>query len=269
MKNGWADVLEHREFEDGHVLLADSTTANMPGVVRELAGDVPLIATDPPYGNIVNEAWDKTSLTDEKFAQWMFRWTVTWQTILLDRGAFYVWGGIGKPGFRPFLKYLMKVEEHARTDLNLANLITWSKKRAYGVKHNYLFTREECAYFCKGDIKKPLVFNIPLLSVKRGYAGYNKKYPAKSEFKRRTNVWMDTTEVMRNKKHPTEKAARVVEIPIEVHTNPGDWVVDPFAGCGTTGIAARKLGRKFVLIEQDEEHYRMMVERLSEKDDDD
>jgi DNA modification methylase len=106
------------------------------------------------------------------------------------------------------------------------------------------------------------VFNIPLLDTKRGYAGYNKKYPAKSEFYRRTNVWMDVTEIMRGKVHPTQKAQRVIEIPIEVHTNPGEWVIDPFAGSGATGHAARKLGRKFVLIEKDEEMFNSMVQSL-------
>jgi site-specific DNA-methyltransferase (adenine-specific) len=230
-------------------------------VVRQLTGDVGLIIADPPYGNILTNKWDRVNESEEQFAQWMCDWTHMWSDMLLPNAAFYVWGGIGRPGFRPFFRYIPEVENG--NVLQLANLITWSKKRAYGVKHNYLFTREELAYFIKGDdIKKPRCFNIPLLETKRGYAGFNAKYPAKSEFYRRTNVWMDVTEMMRGKVHDAQKAQRVIEIPIEVHTNPGEWVIDPFAGAGTTAHAARKLGRRFVVIEKDEKTFEELIDRL-------
>jgi site-specific DNA-methyltransferase (adenine-specific) len=249
------------QVEGGYAVCADSSRLEVTSEVRGLTGDVPLIVADPPYGNILPVSWDRFIEPDVRFVQWMMYWTANWQRVLLDGAAFYVWGGIGTPEFRPFLRYLVRVEEE--TPLRLANLITWKKKRAYGVKHNYLFTREECAYFINGsDIKKPRCFNIPLLEEKRGYAGYNEKYPAKSEYYRRTNVWTDVTEVMRNKVHDAQKAQRVIEVPIEVHTTPGEWVIDPFAGSGTTALAARKLGRRFVVIEKDEKTFEEMLERL-------
>lgn len=252
-----------RSFDDGIVICGDGTDPDLIAEVVAVTGRVPLISTDPPYGRVLDEEWDQTDLTDEEFANWMLRWTRAWEErALQDAAAFYVWGGVGVVGFRPFFKYISLVE--GETGLRLANLITWSKKRAYGVQHNYLFTREELAYFCKGDPKKPRCFNVPLLDELRGYAGYNKKYPARSEFKRRTNVWTDVTEVMRGKLHPAQKAQRVIEIPIEVHTQPGEWVIDPFAGSGTMGLAARRLGRRFVLIEKDESHFETIVRRLDD-----
>jgi DNA modification methylase len=173
----------------------------------------------------------------------------------------YVWGGIGKPHFRPFYRYLADVEN--RTKWQLANHITWSKKRAYGVSHNYLFTREECAYLTLGDIKKPRMFNIPLLDEKRGYAGYNNKYPAKSEFLRRTNVWRDITEIMQGKVHVCQKPEKLAEIMIATHTTDGEWVLDPFAGSGSTGLAARRMGRRFVLVEQDERAVNVILDRMA------
>lgn len=254
-------------FRDGFAILGDSTTDGAAQAVADLLGPrkLQLIVADPPYGNIVSEGWDRVDDWDDgQFAHWMIDWTILWEQFLEPNAAFYVWGGIGRPQFRPFFRYLLEVED--RTDLRLANLITWSKRRAYGVQHNYLFTREECAYLIKGtDIKKPRKFNVPLLDEKRGYPGYNKKYPAKSEYKRRTNVWTDITEVMRGKLHPTQKADRVIEVPIEVHTDPGEWVLDPFAGCGTTALAARRLGRNFIVIEQDEEHFEMITKRLRDE----
>jgi site-specific DNA-methyltransferase (adenine-specific) len=249
------------KLEGGYAICADSTQVETMRQVHQFTGDVPLIVADPPYGNILPALWDRFSDDEERFTQWMLDWTLTWSQTLHPNAAFYVWGGIGVPGFRPFFRYLSKVEHD--TDLKIANLITWKKKRAYGIQHNYLFTREECVYLFKGDnIKKPRCFNVPLLEERRGYAGYNAKYPAKSEFYRRTNVWTDVTEVLRGKVHSAQKAQRVIEVPIEVHTRVGEWVVDPFAGSGTTALAARRLGRNFVVIEKDKHLFAEMVDRL-------
>ncbi len=249
-------------FDDGYVIAGDCTDPRTQALVSQLAGQAPLIVADPPYGNIVREEWDRVDGSDDAlYSSWMAEWTLSWaETCLLPGGAFYVWGGVGKPGFRPFLRYLSEVERPGKFEM--ANLITWAKKRAYGVGHNYLWTREECAYFVNGHAKKPRAFKIPLLDTKRGYAGYNDRYPAKSEFYRRTNVWADITEILRGKLHPTQKSQRVLEIPIEVHTDAGEWVLDLFGGAGTTAFAARKLGRKFIVIEKDEAYASAMVVRL-------
>jgi DNA modification methylase len=252
------------QFTDGFAICADAASEVTIDSVKQLIGESPLIITDPPYGGILKDAWDNEIEVESEFVNWMLGWTKLWSELLLPNAAFYVWGGIGRPGFRPFLHYLTQVESgEFVAGMTLANLITWHKKRAYGVKHNYLFTREELAYFIKGgDIKKPRCFNIPLLETKRGYAGYNAKYPAKSEFYRRTNVWADVTEIMQGKVHSAQKAQRVIEIPIEVHTVSGECIIDPFAGSGTAAFAARKLGRRFVVIEKDEQTFNDMVTRL-------
>lgn len=250
------------DLPGGHAVCGDSTAREAIELALELCGgQVPLIHADPPYGNVLPAGWDRWEGTAADFAHWMVLWTDLWSCALLPDAAFYVWGGVGSPGFRPFLQFLIDVE--VQTNLRLANLITWKKRRAYGVQHNYLFTREECAYLINGpNVKKPRCFNVPLLAEKRGYAGYDERYPAKSEFYRRSNVWTDITEVMRGKVHDAQKAARTAEVPIEVHTRLGEWVIDPFAGSGTTALAAAKLGRRFLVFERDEATFEAMVERI-------
>jgi DNA modification methylase len=227
-------------------------------ILEVSGGDLPLVIADPPYGNIVDANWDDVGKDDAAFASWMLDWTIHIEGLSCPGAALYVWGGVGRPLFRPFYRYLVEVERN--TGYRVANHITWAKKRAYGVQHNYLFTREELAYLHLGsDITEPRCFNIPLLEQKRGYAGYNPKYPARSEYLRRTNVWTDQTEILRGKIHTAQKPQRLHEIPIEVHTHPGEWVLDPFAGSGTTALAARKLGRRFIVVEADEEQFERMV----------
>lgn len=259
-------MIKHCIFSDGFVVCGDSTDKQVQSFVAstlqtfQQTQKVPLIIADPPYGNVVKDKWDRTNLPDEKFSSWMVDWTNDWRNFLEEGAAFYVWGGVGSVSFRPFFKYLTKVESPGKFEL--ANLVTWSKKRGYGVQNNYLFTREELAYFIEGNAKKPKIFNVPHLTSVRGYAGYNKKYPALSSNYRRTNVWTDINELFRGKIHTAQKAEGVIAIPIQVHTNVNDFVLDPFAGCGTTGVVARKLGRKFGLVELDETSYETIVQRL-------
>jgi DNA modification methylase len=252
--------MEVTELKDGFVINGDFQDPEVVEAVVRYAGPLGLIIADPPYGNIVSDYWDRVGSDDKSFAQWMFEWTRLCGRLLSPGGVLYVWGGVGTLKFRPFYRYLADVE--TETGFQLANHITWGKKRAYGVATNYLFTREELAYLVFGNAKKPRKFNIPLLDQKRGYAGYNARYPAKSEYLRRTNVWTDVTEIFRGKIHPTQKPERVCEIPIEIHTEKDEWVLDPFSGSGTTGRAARKLGRKFVLIERDPDIYRTCLNSL-------
>lgn len=220
-----------------------------PGVVRVVRGDsfelaqglagrVQLIVADPPYGGILKEKWDVECY--ERLGKLV-------SGLLVPGGTAYVWGGIGKHRQRPLFRWLAEVED--RTDLRLYNLITWRKRRAYGKKNDYLFIREECAMLVKGE--EPRTFHIPLLDQKRGYAGYNAKYPAKSEYLRRGNVWDDITEIFRGKIHSAEKPAKLAEVMIRTSSNEGDLVVDLFAGSGSTGVAALAVGeRRCVLFEK-------------------
>ena len=54
-------------------------------------------------------------------------------------------------------------------------------------------------------------------------------------------------------KHPTQKPLRLLVRMILASTNQGDWILDPFSGSSTTGIAANLCGRRFAGIEQEDE----------------
>ena len=65
-----------------------------------------------------------------------------------------------------------------------------------------------------------------------------------------------------NKLHPTQKPVSALKPLIEAFSKPGDVVLDPFGGSGSTAVAARNLGRHFVLFEQEEQWFEAARKRL-------
>lgn len=66
----------------------------------------------------------------------------------------------------------------------------------------------------------------------------------------------------KNKIHPTEKPQEVLRYFIELLSNPGDLVLDTFAGSGSTGLACKELGRRAILIERDAGMFEKMNNRF-------
>lgn len=62
--------------------------------------------------------------------------------------------------------------------------------------------------------------------------------------------------------HPTPKPVELMRLFIRLHTQPGEVVLDPFMGRGTTGVAAAQEGRRFIGVEIDPEHFAHAKRRL-------
>jgi site-specific DNA-methyltransferase (adenine-specific) len=80
-----------------------------------------------------------------------------------------------------------------------------------------------------------------------------------------TDVWWHTivpTTGREKTGYPTQKPEGIVRRMVQASTRPGDWCLDFFAGSGTLGAVAAKLGRRYVLIDESPEAIRVMGERL-------
>lgn len=62
--------------------------------------------------------------------------------------------------------------------------------------------------------------------------------------------------------HPTEKPIELLENLIKLNSDEGDAVLDPFMGSGSTGVACKNLGRRFIGIEKTSKYYQVAIERL-------
>ena len=63
-------------------------------------------------------------------------------------------------------------------------------------------------------------------------------------------------------RHPTQKPVELVERCLLASTNPGDLVLDPFLGSGTTGVVAARHGRRFVGIEMNADYLETARKRV-------
>jgi site-specific DNA-methyltransferase (adenine-specific) len=80
-----------------------------------------------------------------------------------------------------------------------------------------------------------------------------------------TDVWWHTivpTNGSEKTGYPTQKPEGVLRRIVQASTRPGDWCLDFFAGSGTLGAVAAKLGRRYVLIDSNPEAVRIMRARL-------
>jgi site-specific DNA-methyltransferase (adenine-specific) len=81
-----------------------------------------------------------------------------------------------------------------------------------------------------------------------------------------TDVWWHTIVSPTGKEktgYPTQKPLGILERIIRVHSNPGDTVLDFFAGSGTTGVAAARNDRRYILIDENSEAIALMEKRLA------
>jgi site-specific DNA-methyltransferase (adenine-specific) len=98
---------------------------------------------------------------------------------------------------------------------------------------------------------------VPLTERKAGRGNYTTNH------RRVNSVWSITlspTDPQRTG-YPNQKPLKLIEPFIAVHTDEGDLVFDPFAGSGTTGLAAKNAGRRYVLSDINPEAIGVMARR--------
>jgi site-specific DNA-methyltransferase (adenine-specific) len=116
-----------------------------------------------------------------------------------------------------------------------------------------------------------------LLVWNKGNVTPNRYYMQKCEFilmlrkgKARTinnpgsNNLLEIPNIIGKKQHPTEKPVELMKIMIENSSNPGETILDPFIGAGSSGIAALQLGRSFIGYEIDKKYYEIASARIDE-----
>ncbi len=224
---------------------------------------VDLIFADPPYniGKTFNGRKDKWK-SDEEYIAWCYGWLDLCLSKLKDTGSFYLMAAT------PNMPYL---DIYLRNKIHILSRIIWSYDSSGVQAKKYFGSLYEPILFGVKD-KQHYTFNAAQILVeaktgaKRKLIDYRKPVPAQYNTQKIPgNVWefprvryrMDEYE-----NHPTQKLVALLERIIKASSNAGDTVLDPFSGTFTTSYVAKKLGRKSIGIEIDEEYVKIGLRRL-------
>lgn len=234
-------------------------------------GCADLLIADPPYNltrNFGGNVFSRRS--EEKYELFTRQWLEAVLPLLKENGSMYVccdWQCslvIGR-----VLSELMTVRSR----------ITWQREKGRGAAANWKNGMEDIWYAVKGS---DFTFNLDAVKVRRKVIapyradGKPKDWQETADGKFRdtcpSNFWDDITvpfwSMPENTAHPTQKPEKLLAKLILASSNPGDVVLDPFLGSGSTSVTAKKLGRRYIGIEQSEQYCVWAEQRLEMADSD-
>lgn len=129
-----------------------------------------------------------------------------------------------------------------------------------------VFYRQECLYNPQMGIGKPYAtwFSEVQTSTSYGHQLSGKDANLGTRYPTTNSLFFKNNSGHNGKSHATSKPIELLEYLIRTYTNPGDTVLDPTMGSGTTGVACAKLNRRFIGIELDENYFNISVKRIQQ-----
>lgn len=219
-----------------------------------------MVFADPPYflssGGIscqsgkvvcVNKGnWDKPT-TPEAMDSFNLRWLKAVRNHMKENATIWISGTHHN---------IFSVQQQLlKLGFKILNVITWAKTNPPpNISCRYFTFSTEFIIWARKSAKVPHYFNYELMK-------------QLNDDKQMTDVWRLPAIAKWEKscgKHPTQKPLGVLMRLLQASTKPNDWVLDPFSGSGTTGIAANLLGRKYLGLEIEEEFLAMSKARREE-----
>ena len=223
-----------------------------------------MVFADPPYflsgggisyqsGQIVcvdKGDWDKPSTPDEMDA-FNLRWLTAVREHMKENATIWISGTHHN---------IFSVQQQLlKLGFKILNVITWAKTNPPpNISCRYFTYSTEFIIWARKSPKVPHCFNYELMK-------------QLNDNKQMTDVWRLPAIGQWEKscgKHPTQKPLAVLARLIQASTQPGAWILDPFSGSATTGIAASLLDRKYLGLEKEEEFLSMSKARREEIEND-
>ena len=221
-----------------------------------------MVFADPPYflsndgisyqaGKIVSVnkgAWDK-GRTPEQINEFNKRWIGLCREKLKDDGTIWISG--------TYHNIFSVANCLTELDFKILNVVTWAKTNPPpNISCRYFTYSTEFIIWARKSAKKPHRFNYQLMR-------------HLNDGKQMTDVWRLPAIAPWEKscgKHPTQKPLALLTRIILASTVKNGWILDPFSGSSTTGIAANLVGRRFLGIEKEGEFIEMSKCRRQEID---
>lgn len=219
-----------------------------------------MIFADPPYflsnggisvqsGRIVcvdKGDWDKAR-SSKDMDEFNYEWLRLCRDKLKDNGTIWVSG--------TYHNIFSIAKQLTDLEYKILNIITWVKTNPPpNVSCRYFTFSTEFILWARKYPKKPHYYNYDLMKKLNGN-------------KQMTDVWRLPAIARWEKtcgKHPTQKPLSVLARVILASTCKNAWILDPFTGSSTTGIAANLLGRRFLGIDKEKDFLSLSVQRKYE-----
>ncbi len=245
----------------GQVLVGDSIEL-MNGLPEK---SVDLVFADPPYYlqlekelhrpnnsrvDGVTDAWDRFD-DFAAYDDFSRRWLTAARRVLKDAGAIWVIGSYHN---------IFRVGTTLQ-DLGfwVLNDITWRKTNPMPNFRGKRFTNahETLIWCAKSQKQKGYTFNYHAMKA------LNEDLQMRSDWLLPICSGGERLKQDGQKAHPTQKPEALLYRVLLASTNPGDIVLDPFFGTGTTGAVAVKTGRQFIGLEREEKYAALARERIA------
>ena len=232
-------------------------------LLKEFDFKFDMIFADPPYflsnggislqsGKVVSVdkgEWDKGMSQDEVMA-FNMEWLRLCRDKLKDNGSIWISG--------TYHNIFSVANSLTVLGYKILNVVTWEKTNPpVNISCRYFKYSTEFIIWARKMKKVPHKFNYELMKELNGG-------------KQMTDVWRMPAIGRWEKtcgKHPTQKPLNLLVRIILASTQLGAWILDPFAGSSTTGIAASLTGRRFLGIEQEDAFLRLSKSRREEIND--
>ena len=253
-------VQDNSEILD-QVILGDSLR-----VMEELPqGFVDLLIVDPPYNLEKDYHGNKFKAeSHEAYRAYTKAWLEKALPLLKPTASVYVccdW------------KSSLIIGEVLYELLKVRNRITWQREKGRGASANWKNGMEDVWF---ATVSNSYTFHLDAVKIRRKVIapykveGVPKDWEETEEGNYRntcpSNFWDDISipywSMPENTAHPTQKPEKLMAKLILASSSEGDIILDPFGGSGTTAVTAKKLGRHFVTIEQNELYCAWALKRL-------
>jgi adenine-specific DNA-methyltransferase len=247
-------------FNEEHTIFHGDALSILPTLENE---SIDLIFVDPPYNigkQFVNFV-DKWS-SDEEYIKWCYMWIDLCIQKLKPSGSMYL---MGSTQSMPYL------DIYIREKLTILSRIIWHYDSSGVQAKKYFGSLYEPILHCVKDANN-YTFNAEDILVeaktgsKRKLIDYRKDPPERYNSKKVPgNVWYIPRvryRMSEYEEHPSQKPETLLQRIIAASSNPGDLVLDPFAGTFTTNAVAMRLQRRSIGIETQEKYIMIGLRRI-------
>jgi DNA modification methylase len=236
------------------------------------AGTAQAIIADPPYFNVLTKQdWDTQWEAAGEYLDWANAWTAECLRVLRDDGLCFIFGQLGKRE-HVFLHLMSELAKRHQ----FHDLLIWDRAVGYNERRDsftpayemiLVLRKGDKPKFNKGAVREPYS-NETIQAYLR-----DKRYKDRDARMKHLLAGKYATNLLRvpslkgtSKEkcgHPSQKPVDLIAKLIACSTDPGDLVLDPFLGSGTTAVVAQSLGRQWLGIEVNPLYVQLAEQRLA------